>query len=147
MEFFADRDLGRYEFPGSIRSAGIVVHAHADHFAQRTPDAEWLPAVAEQGWVVLTNDRKIRSRVLEVRAVMTSNARVLALVGGSLSAAELARNFLNTLARIEAFVAEHPAPWIARLYRPNPVEGVAQGRPGSIKLVLTLDEWERRGQE
>ena len=38
---------------------------------------------------MLTNDRKIRSRVLEVRAVMTSAARVLALVGGSLTAVEL----------------------------------------------------------
>lgn len=147
MEFFADRDLGRYEFPGSLRSAGIVVHAHADHFAPRTPDAEWLPRVAAQEWIVLTNDRKIRSRVLEVRAVMTSGARVIALVGGSLSAAEHARNFLNTLGRIEAFVAGHRAPWIARLYRPNPVEGVAQGRAGSLKLILTLDEWQKRGAE
>lgn len=144
MEFFADRDLGRYEFPGALRAAGIVVHAHADHFAQRTPDAEWLPVVAERGWVVLTNDRKIRSRMLEVRAVMTSSARVLALVGGSLTAAEHARNFLNTFVKIEALIAGQPAPWIARLYRPNPVEGVAQGKPGSVKLVITLDDWERR---
>jgi PIN like domain len=144
VEFFADRDLGRYEFPGSLRSAGIVVHAHADHFEQRTPDAEWLPRVAEKGWIVLTNDRKIRSRALEVQAVMTSSARVLALIGGSLPAAELARNFLNTFGKVEAFVAAHPAPWIARLYRPTPVEGVAQGRPGSIKLIVTLDERQRQ---
>ena len=76
---------------------------------------------------------------------MTSGARVMALVGGSLTAEELARNFLNTFAKIDAFVAEHPAPWIARLYRPNPVEGVAHGRPGSVKLILTLDEWQRPG--
>jgi hypothetical protein len=76
---------------------------------------------------------------LEVKAVMTSGARVMALVGGSLTAAELARNFLNTLSRIEAFSAEHPAPWIARLYRPNPVEGVALGKPGSIRLILPLE--------
>lgn len=144
MEFFADRDLGRYEFPGSLRSAGLVVHAHADHFEQRTPDAEWLPHVAAKGWIVLTNDRKIRSRALEVHAVMTSGARVLALIGGSLPAAELARNFLNTHQKVVAFVAAHPAPWIARLYRPTPVEGVAQGRPGSIKLIVTLDEWQQQ---
>ena len=65
MEFFADRDLGRYEFPGALRSAGIVVHAHADHFPQRTPDFEWLPLATAKGWIVLTNDRKIRSRILK----------------------------------------------------------------------------------
>jgi predicted nuclease of predicted toxin-antitoxin system len=145
VEFFADRDLGRYEFPGSLRSAGIVVHAHADHFPQNTPDVEWLPEAARRGWVILTNDRKIRSRALELQAVMTSGARVLALVGGSLPAAELARNFINTAAKVEEFVAEHPAPWIARLYRPSPVEGVAQGRAGSIKLIITLEDWQRRG--
>lgn len=143
MEFFTDRDLGRYEFPGLLRDAGVVVHAHADHFRHDTPDHDWLPQAAAQGWIVLTNDRRIRSRALEVRAVMTSGARVMALVGGSLTAAELARNFLNTLGKIEAFVADHPAPWIARVYRPNPVEDVAQGKPGSVKLILTLADWER----
>jgi hypothetical protein len=68
----------------------------------------------------------------------------MALVGGSLTAAELARNFLNTFRNLEAFVADHPAPWIARVYRPNPAEGVALGKPGSIKLILTLEEWEQR---
>lgn len=144
MEFFSDRDLGRYEFPGLLRSMGVVVHPHADHFRHDTPDRDWLPDVAERGWVVLTNDRKIRSRALEVKAVMTSGARVMALVGGSLSAAELARNFLNTLPRIEAFAAEHPAPWIARLYRPNPVEGVALGKLGSIRLILPVEAPERQ---
>ncbi|HEX8829863.1 MAG TPA: hypothetical protein VF705_01800 [Longimicrobium sp.] len=48
------------------------------------------------------------------------------------------------MGKVEAFVAEHPGPWIARLYRPNPVEGVALGRPGSIKMVSTLDGWQRR---
>ncbi|HEX9939416.1 MAG TPA: hypothetical protein VGB15_19900 [Longimicrobium sp.] len=108
MEFFADRDLGRYEFPGSLRSAGIVVHAHADHFPQNTPDVEWLPEAARRGWVILTNDRKIRSRALELQAVMTSGARVLALVGGSLPAAELARNFINTASKVEEFRGRAP---------------------------------------
>jgi len=144
VEFFTDRDLGRYEFPGLLRSAGIVVHAHADYFRHDTPDHDWLPQVAGRGWIVLTNDRKIRSRALEVRAVMTSGARVLALVGGSLTAMELGQNFVNTLGQVESFTAAHPAPWIARMYRPNPVEGVAQGKPGSIKLILTREEWEQR---
>lgn len=69
---------------------------------------------------------------------------MLALVGGSLTAVELGQNFLNTLKKVESFVADHPAPWIARVYRPNPVEGVVQGKPGSIKLILTLEEWEQR---
>ena len=108
MEFFSDRDLGRHEFPGLLRSAGITVHRHADHFRHDTPDRDWLPQVAARRWVVLTNDRKIRSRALEVRAVMTSGARVIALVGGSLTAAELAQNFLNTFAKIETFAADRP---------------------------------------
>jgi len=143
VEFFADRDLGRYEFPNALRSAGLVVHAHTDHFPPMSPDHEWLPQAAANGWIVLTNDRKIRSRSLELRAVMSSGARVLALVGGSLPAAELARNFINTLEKIRTLVADTPAPWIARLYRPSPVTGVALGRSGSIKLIVTLDEWQR----
>jgi hypothetical protein len=144
VEFFADRDLGRYEFPGALRAAGIVVHAHADHFAQRTPDAEWLPVVAERGWIVLTNDRKIRSRMLEVRAVMTSD-RARARARGRQPHGSRARTQLpEPFVKIEALISGQPAPWIARLYRPNPVEGIAHGKPGSVRLIITLDDWKRR---
>jgi PIN like domain len=144
VEFFADRNLGRYTFPGLLREAGVTVHVHADHFRPDAPDTEWLPEAARRGWVVLSPDRHIMRNVLELDAVMLSGAVLLVLVGGSLRAADLARNFVNTLPRIEDFLASHPAPLVAKVYRPSPPSDIERGRPGSVKLAISRAEWERR---
>jgi hypothetical protein len=42
---FTDRDLGK-QFPDLLRSAGIHVERHTDHFQDAVPDEEWLTEVA-----------------------------------------------------------------------------------------------------
>lgn len=145
MEFFADRNLGRHIFPGILRSAGLTVHAHDDHFPDDEQDESWLPVVAARGWIVLSSDRRVLSRPLQVEATMTSGAAVLILVGGSMKSADRARNFVNSYAKVAEFVAGHAPPYIAKVYRPTPLEAIQQGKPGSIEMALSLDEWKRRG--
>lgn len=110
---------------------------HVDHFAPDAADHDWLPVVAARGWVILSNDQKIMRRPLEREAVRTSGAALLVLVGGRIPAPQLARNFLNTLPKIEAFLREHRPPLIAKVYRPSPVELIETGRPGRIELKQT----------
>ncbi|HEU0054950.1 MAG TPA: hypothetical protein VFQ39_17310 [Longimicrobium sp.] len=143
MEFFTDRDLGGAIFPRVLAEAGVRVHRHADHFPPDAADQEWLPVAAERGWVILSNDLAILRRPLERDAVMRSGARLIVLVGGDARAADLARNFVNTLPAVERFLARHPAPFIAKLYRPNPVSAIEHGVPGSVELKLSLDDWHR----
>ena len=57
--YFTDRDLGK-RFPDILRSSGLTVEAHGDHFAPDTPDEAWLEAVGKRGWIALTHDRRIR---------------------------------------------------------------------------------------
>lgn len=52
------------------------------------------------------------------------------------AAPELARNFLNTLPKVEAFLDRHSPPLIAKVYRPSPAELTDSGRPGRIELKL-----------
>jgi hypothetical protein len=40
--------------------AGAQIEHHGDHFAQNTPDIEWLQVVGKRGWVVLTKDEEVR---------------------------------------------------------------------------------------
>lgn len=96
MDFFADRNLGRYNFPDELRAAGIVVHVHEDHFARDAPDDQWLPEVARRGWVVLSADKHIMRNPLELDAVMLSRAVLLVLVGGDMSTAETWRATSST---------------------------------------------------
>lgn len=136
MEYFADRNLGAKIFPAALRAAGIKVHAHNEHFAHDAADADWIPVVAQRGWVILTSDAAIRRNPLERAAVLTSGAAMLVLVGANAKTAELARNFVNTLPKIESFLARESVPLMAKVFRPNPTSEVAEGKPGRIERVL-----------
>lgn len=144
MIFFTDRDLGKRIFPSILRDAGLAVERHADHFRDDEPDDVWVPAVAGRGWIILSSDQRMRRVSLERDAIMTSGAAMFMLVGGDAPAAELARNVVNTLPRIERFISRHHPPFIAKIYRPNPRELISQGKPGSIEMRLSREEWEQR---
>jgi hypothetical protein len=46
-----------------------------------TPDPVWIPRVTEQGWLIITRDRHIQSRLAELQAVRDYGARMVALSG------------------------------------------------------------------
>ncbi len=100
----------------ALREAGAEVHAHDDHFPAEAPDEEWLAEVGRRGWVVLTRDGRSRYRPLE-RAALISGRRARLRPGrrrGS-RGEQMAAVFVKALPRIERFVAENPAPFIARV--------------------------------
>lgn len=141
MVLFTDRDLGARTFPGRLRAAGLRVEAHVDHFRNDAPDYEWLPAVASNGWVILTNDQWIQRRVLERDSLMAAGAAVVAIVGGDSPALLLATNFVNAWPNVDDLIRRTPRPFIAKLYRPNPVERVWTGAAGDVRVVLTTADW------
>lgn len=118
--FFTDRDLGK-QFPAILAAAGIQVDRHADHFADDAIDEEWIAAVASRGWIAVSHDRRISRRPNERDAVFEAGLGLL-LVVGKAPYPELARNFVVTIRRIEAFLDRHQPPFIARVYQPTPAE-------------------------
>ena len=75
LTFFVDRQLGRFIVPEALRAAGAQVEAHDDHFAQNTPDVEWLTKVGKWGWVVISKDQNIRRNPLELTAYEAAKVR------------------------------------------------------------------------
>lgn len=105
-----------------------------DHFADRTPDTEWLSVVGAKGWVVITHDEQIRYKANELAAVMQHGVAML-LVVGLAPYPKLAEHFVNTLPRIEAFVGAHRPPYIAKVYRPTQKElARSVDSPGTVSL-------------
>jgi len=142
LTFFSDRDLGRHIFPDQLIAAGIRIERHSDHFAHDTADEEWLSVVVSRGWVALTMDSRMIRRPAVQGIVMRSGARLLQLAGANAPTAQVALNFVNTLPRIERFLARHRGPLIARVYRPTGgTDAIASGEPGSIVLYLDLAQW------
>ncbi len=115
--FFVDRAIGQNLVPSALRAGGANIERHVDHFAPDAPDVEWLAAVSQNKWVVLTKDEMIGRNPLEVRAIARANARVFILVSGKLTSQQMADIFVNALQRIENFVHGNQAPFIAKIYK------------------------------
>jgi hypothetical protein len=137
LVYFTDRDLGK-RFPEILRSSGLTVERHADHFAPDTPDAVWLEVVGKRGWIAVTHDHRIRYKPNERDAVMRHGVGLLVVVGAAPSP-DLARAFVATLPRIERFLAEHERPFIAKVYRPAAPEMARGAAAGRVEL------WHPRG--
>lgn len=71
---------------------------------------------------MLTADGRIRYRGIETEALMGAAVRCFVLVGLGSGHAQLARNLLQALPRIERFLEEHPGAFIAKIYR----DGIVQ---------------------
>lgn len=132
LVYFTDRDLGK-RFPEILRSGGLKVERHADHFAPATPDAVWLEVVGQRGWIAITHDRRIRYKPNELDAVMRHGVALLVVVGAA-PFPDLARAFVATYPRIRRFVAEHERPFIAKVYRPLAAEIVRGAAAGRVEL-------------
>ena len=118
--YFTDRDLGK-QFPQILAEAGILVERHADLFPPDGSDEAWLEHCGKNGRVAISHNSRIRYVPNELAAVKRF-AVPLFIVIGKVPTAELARNFVRTLPRIEAMLDERKPPFIAKVYRPASAE-------------------------
>jgi len=98
------------------RARDDVVHAgHAllPNVPLGTPDTAWMPVVAERGLVVLTRDRRVRSRPGELEMFRAVGLRAFWLASKQdLSTWDYLVRFVRHWEEIEALVAERgPGPW------------------------------------
>lgn len=114
--FFTDRDLGK-AFPEILRSAGLSVERHADHFPHDCADETWLRDVGRRRWVAVTHDGRIRYKPNELAAVMEHRVALLVMIGHA-PHPQLAQAFVATSERILTFLERHEPPYIAKVYRP-----------------------------
>ena len=81
-------------------------------------DTAWLPIIGQAGLVVLTRDKRIRSRPLERQALLDHDVRACFLTsGGTLDLFAQLRLWLRYWDDIESLVTERPAPWLASVTR------------------------------
>lgn len=118
--YFTDRDLGK-QFPSILACAGLSVERHADLFEPGGSDEQWLEHCGKNGRVAITHNSRIRYVPNELAAVKRFKARLIVVVG-HVSTAELARNFVRTLHRIESAIDDRDGPLIVKVYRPTPAE-------------------------
>lgn len=131
--WFTDRDLGK-QFPRILVEAGLMVERHADLFPPDGSDEQWLAHCGTQERVALTHNSRIRYVPNELAAVKQFKVQLVVVVG-QVPTAELARNFVASLQRVEAWLDRAPGPAILKVYRPAPAElARSPDAPGRVEL-------------
>ena len=115
--FFLDRSLGKFKVAEALRSAGVLVRVHSDHFREDEKDEVWLHDVGRRGWVVLAKDQAIRYNAIERRALLSGGVRAFILTSGGLTGDEMAAIFQNALPKMSRLLRKHQGPFIARVTR------------------------------
>jgi hypothetical protein len=125
--FFIDASLGGKIVAQALRDADAKVEIHNDHFAQGTPDHEWLAAVGDKGWVVLTKDERIRYHELERLALMDAGVRAFVLTAKGLRGTENAEILVKAQPSMRRLLKKQAGPFIAKVTRGIEVTLIVSG--------------------
>jgi len=63
-------------------------------------DIEYLPAIGQRGWILVTKDQHIRRNRLEIDAILNSGVRAFVLTGAELRAEEQGQLILSVMRKI-----------------------------------------------
>lgn len=108
--FFLDHQIGRYVVADLLRAAGAKVEVHLDHFSGDAPDTQWIPQVAQRGWVLITKDKNIRRNPLERAAYERAGLRGFVATGHDLSGRELGELLVRCVDGMLRRVHKRPGP-------------------------------------
>lgn len=75
------------------------------------------PKWGGNGWIVVTKDKAIRRRAVELQAVVDANVRMFSLSSGNMTGEEMASVFVDNRLKMGRFIKDHPPPFIARVTR------------------------------
>lgn len=118
--YFTDHDLGK-KFPAILAAAGLIVEKHHDLFPPNGSDEQWLEYCGNAKRIAITHNQRIRYTPNELAAVIEHVVALLVVIGCA-PFPDLARNLVNTIATIEAFLDAQEAPFIAKVYRAAPAD-------------------------
>jgi PIN like domain len=104
-----------------LHSADIAVERHLDHFPRGTPDEDWLPLVGENGWLLLTTDKRIRHRANERQAVIRHRVRMFYFSKNDISGAQMGAALQRAIPEIKRICAKNEPPFFAAITRKGEV--------------------------
>jgi len=123
--FFLDRCLGAYDLPELLRAAGLSIEIHKDHFNSDIDDAGWISETGKRGWAIITKDRRVKSRQIEVIALLRSGQPAFVLSSGNTTASENAQAILAALEDMLGCIRRHQPPFVAQITKAGKLSMIA----------------------
>lgn len=128
LTFFIDECLGGHVLAAALSAAGAKVERACDHFPPGAADTDWLTVVGAHRWIVLTKDRQIRRRPLELHALINARVRAFVLTAADLTGAEQADVFVKALPKMNRICHASRGPFVC----------VVSAGGGVVPLVLRV---------
>jgi predicted nuclease of predicted toxin-antitoxin system len=122
LVFFVDRSLGKHVVPDALRAAGYSCEIHDDHFQPDTEDQEWLRALADLKWVVLTKDERIRYRPLELNALREAALRVFIVICGNVTGKSTAEIIVKAMPRMLDLLRRKRGSFVCYVYKDGTIK-------------------------
>ncbi len=117
--------MGDRTLAETLRAHGLTVQIHKDHFAPDAQDADWLREVGRRRWVVLTKDKMLRHRQIEISALREAGVRAFILTSGNLKAVDMAEAFVKALPRMRRLLKKERGGFVAKVTRAGAVERIS----------------------
>jgi hypothetical protein len=116
---FFDRDVG-ITLPQALRIVHFdrdfaQIHYHQQHFAQSTPDDQWMPIVGANDWTLIGHDSRHHEEPAELAAIKQYSMGCFYLWGSEAKRWEKLQCFARVWERIVAVEASTPRPFIFRV--------------------------------
>ncbi len=112
LTLFLDESLDAAVVVYALRAAGATVVRLTDQFAKGTEDQVWLERAGVNRWVVLTRDKRIRYRRLELLTLQAARVRAFVFTGGNVGMKDTGTILADALPRIERIARKDPGPFI-----------------------------------
>ena len=113
LVLFLDENTTSSQVVTALREIGFKVEVHRDHFKPGTSDPEWLTALAKYGWTAISRDKRLRYRPNEIQTIRATQARVVIVTGGNLSAGDLAKLLRKFAKKLSSFLEGNPGQLLA----------------------------------
>ena len=111
--------------PRELLARGWRIEIHDHHFARDTADEDWLKDVSARGWVVVTQDTKIRYRPAEKEAYLAAQARLFIVTSGGVTAEETVALLERVRDKLERIAGLEAGPFIYRVTKNGSVDRLA----------------------
>ena len=96
----------------ALRNAGASVRRLTETFPKGTDDQIWLQHAGQHHWIVLTRDKRIRYRQLELGALQAARVRAFVFTGGNVTMKETADILSRALPKVSRICAAEAGPFI-----------------------------------
>jgi predicted nuclease of predicted toxin-antitoxin system len=117
LVYFLDESLDGPTVATALREAGATVVRATECFPRGTADEVWLAEAGRNRWIVLTRDKRIRYRQLELLALHEARVRTFVFTGGNVTLKDTATILVGALKHMVRIARADPGPFIYHLGR------------------------------